>query len=351
MRIIYSILFVGIFPLLGMEKAPTTSKSRDTIAFLQHAEEPFRLKEGSTNFAREKIQEGNQILKKIAANPGAMQAECKKMQQSRQELDEASFLTQQKMMLDQIVAIAWAIYNKAVEKGEGFTGGTIVIIDPEYALFNFLFNYVCFVNPTIVSGKNPSLIISNNPFGYSRLSTHFVELQKLKNFEGHYGIDMRYDEGNLQPLLPGNKQHILFGKLSHLAIPLTFIKFETYGLKFEKKEMLKHVEKAVQKGKKDILKSHKKLFSRREDVPEEVKNRFRHLFKRLPKEEQIRVKAELSKQFKHIRSYYALAKKLAAQSQKYSQEAKQFVEYLERHYDHLDVRRGDEVILELKEFV
>lgn len=334
-------------PLSSMQQP---AKAQDAVTFLRQVQEPLRLPEDLINFAQEKIKEGNEILRRIAKNPTSVPLECKKYQQERKQKAEASFLVQQKIYLDQIIAIAWALFNKAIEKGQGFTGGTIVVIDPEFALYHFLFNYICFVNPNIRPGQNPSNIIADNIYGYSRRSTHFTELNDLKNFEGHYGIDIRYDGKDLQPLLPANKQHILFGKLSHIAIPTIFIKFETYGLVFERKEMIKHVEKAAQKGKKDILRSHIPLLSRREDMPSEVKKQFDHLLDQLPKAEQKIVNEAISKQFNHIRTYYAQAKRLATHDQKYSEEAREFIKYLDTHYDYVYLRRGNEVILDIKDF-
>lgn len=341
-------LCMWAMPLLGMQQP---AKVQKTVEFLQNVPEPFALPENVTNFAQKKIKEGNEILKKIARNPESIMLECKKNQQERKEKDVATFLAQQKAYLDQIIAVVWALFNKAVEKGQGFTGGTIVIIDPGFALYNFLFNYVCFVNPNIQPGKNPSNIIADNMYGYARRSTHFTELNDLSNFEGHYGIDIRYDEKDLQPLLPGNKQHILFGKLPHLAIPVIFIKFETYGLVLERKELIKHVEKAAQKGKKDILRSHTPSLSRREDMPLEVKKRFENLLNQLPKAEQKIVNKAISKQFNHIRTYYAQAKRLATHQEKYAPEAQKFVNYLDNHFDFVYLRRGNEVILDLRDFM
>lgn len=327
------------------------AKSQNTVDFLRNVPEPFTLPKDLINFAQEKIKEGNEILKKIARNPESIVPECKENQQKRKEIDEPAFLEQQKAYLDQIIAVVWALFNKAVEKGQGFTGGIIVIIDPEFALYHFLFNYVCFVNLNIHPGKNPSNIIADNRYGYSRRSTHFIELIDLSTFEGQYGIDIRYDGKDLQPLLPGNKQHILFGKLPHIAIPVIFIKFETYGLVFERKEMIKHVEKAAQKGKKDILKSHISSLSRREDMPLEVKKRFDHLVNQLPKPEQKIVSKAISKQFNHIRTYYAQAKRLATHKEQFGQEAQKFVNYLDNHFDYVYLRKGNEVVLDMRDFM
>jgi predicted DNA-binding protein len=340
---------VEVISLMGLEQ-PKKPKLSDAIVFLLKVGESFTLPETLIDFAQEKIKEGNSTLKKIEQNPKLIERACEKYQKIRKEMDEISFLTQQKIYLDEIIAVAWALFNRAVEKGQGFTGGTIVVIDPEFALFNFLFNYVCFVNPQINPEKNPANIISSNLFGYSRKSTHFTELKSLENFEGQYGIDIRYDGKNLEPLLPSNKAHILFAKLPYVDIPLTFIKFETYGLVFEGKDMIRHVGKAIIKGKKDILKTHIQLLSRREDIPEEVIKRFKNLVKQLPKKEKARVKEAIAKKFDHIRTYYIEAKRLSTHSEKYAENAQQFVKYLENHYDYLDLRRGDEVILDLRDF-
>jgi hypothetical protein len=107
-------------------------------------------------------------------------------------------------------------------------------------------DYVKFVNNQITGNPtDPANMISDNCFGYSRLSSHFTETQlghtnalKLAGggtYQGHYrhyGIDIRRSKngGALENELPtGNKTHILFGKIQ-TDPDMIFIKIETHGI-------------------------------------------------------------------------------------------------------------------------
>lgn len=90
-------------------------------------------------------------------------------------------------------AIVWYLYSKALQKNCTFEEGTFVIEDPNSTLFNFL---------------------KNTGYAYKRPSSHFQEYQ-----QDHYGVSL---EG-----LPGNKRHILFGKLDATHM---YLKPENYGL-------------------------------------------------------------------------------------------------------------------------
>lgn len=327
-----------------------------SIELLLQAEKSYRIDPSLIPFAQDKIKQGNALLHKIATNPAFTNVPCHYWHMQRKEYSADLFLKEQANYIQDIIAICWGLFNKAAEKDQFFTGGTIVVIDQSnhdysYGLFNFLFNYACFVNPNIKIGKNPSHIISNNPFAYSRLSTHFPEIHASKNFLGQYGIDIRFGKSGLAPLLPSNKQHILFGKLEYANLPLTFIKFETYGLGIEKKEMFKHVQKAFQKSSKDIRQTHSKASSRREDVPNDVKKKWHELLAMLPAQEKIIIKHHLKNNFKYIRTYYREAQRLMAQHQLYSSKAQELVTFLENHFDYLELRRGNEVIIDLRDFI
>lgn len=131
-------------------------------------------------------------------------------------------LDQRSLYLDEIIALMWYFYSLAVQKNHGFSDGVIVLYDTNQVFYNFLYNYVRDVNQKNLSKQ---VIISTNPYGYGRISTHFLRDQKIFM---QYGIDIRpIDHKKAQPFLPGNKSHILFGRLAN---GLTFIKLERYGL-------------------------------------------------------------------------------------------------------------------------
>ena len=319
--------------------------SFQAIDFLRRVPEEYRIDQANSAYFDNKITEGNEFLQRMEAQPALYRNECREMQKLRKSKSEEFFFSKQREYLQQIIEASWAIYNKAVEKKQGFKRGTIVLIDPRYAFFNFLFNYGCFVNPRMGTGSVPRLI-SENLYAYPRISTHFPE-QQLKN-QKQYGIDIRFNDGDAQPLLPARKTHFLFGKLVHAQMPLMFIKFEPFGLSYRKSEMVKHLGKAIEKTEKDITGKHIAHLSRREDVPKEVISRINALKSKLTKTE----KKLISKRpfINYISSWYQEAKRLSEQGQPYSLQAKRLVHFLEGKYDHLDIRRGNEVIIDLSVF-
>ena len=129
--------------------------------------------------------------------------------------------------LTAIIDLIWFFYSQALTKNQAFDEGTFIIQDTQHTFYNFLMNYVKMVNPSIKGTlEDPALKIStSNAQAYSRLSSHFKnEQEKFR----HYGIDMRFAILQLaQTLLPAQKTHILFGRIS---ADLMFIKLENVGI-------------------------------------------------------------------------------------------------------------------------
>jgi hypothetical protein len=145
--------------------------------------------------------------------------------------------------LNAIVDLIWYFYGQALTKGEAFQEGTFILADHDFAFYNFLMRYVKLVNHVVTDdpAQDHALMRSDNPYGYSRLSSHFVTTQRGHkdalqlggSYQGlyrHYGIDIRSEQGLDYAALPTNdKSHILFGKI-HERPDMMFIKIEKVGI-------------------------------------------------------------------------------------------------------------------------
>lgn len=134
----------------------------------------------------------------------------------------------QEEYLQSIISLIWYLYGEAINKKQGFTEGTFVIEDKNFKLYDFLIGYVKKVNPEITGTiTDPASASANNPFAYSRISSHYKAEQKLYR---QYGIDIRFDKkSEALPLLPSGKRHLVFGKIDEKR-NLIFIKPENYGI-------------------------------------------------------------------------------------------------------------------------
>ncbi len=298
----------------------------NTIAFLKNQSPVYALSTEGESSARERIKNGKMYLKSLAS--GTMNDIPVKFKNP--------FVEIQRSYLDAIIALCWALFDQAVREGHGFTGGTIVFEDKEYRIFNFLFDYATKANKDLASGERDPKYISQNCFAYERHSSHFPEMQ---NSYGQFGIDIRYGQGDLEKLLPANKSHILFGKILLKGKELSFIKMEVYGLCMRDASVVKHGLEFL-KGTKG-----KKGPSRREDLPKQVKTLLGKMLNAIPKKFKADITTEIGKP-EVIKNIYAVAKKLAMQKgTSGSKEAEDLVKYLDDNFDHLDIRRGNEVIL------
>lgn len=137
-------------------------------------------------------------------------------------------IKEQRDYLDAILSLIWFLYGNALLQEQGFSEGTFVLEDKEFIIYNFLMGYAKKMNSTIKDTlEDPALNYSNNPFAYSRASSHYQHLKKYRA----YGIEIRYGQnGWPMPFLPAaNKCHLLFGKIN-ADKNLIYIKPENDGL-------------------------------------------------------------------------------------------------------------------------
>ena len=135
---------------------------------------------------------------------------------------------QQDHYLQDIVDFIWFLYDRALAKGQVFEEGTFIIQDTQHFFYKFLMKYVKMVSPEIKDTlDDPARDVSPGLLAYSRQSSHFMlEQEKFR----HYGIDIQFeDDRQGKILLPAQKKHILFGRISD---DLIFIKPERAGLNF-----------------------------------------------------------------------------------------------------------------------
>jgi hypothetical protein len=139
------------------------------------------------------------------------------------------FSGSQQNYLSEILSVAWYLYSEAINKDQAFVDGSFIILDKDYKLYNFLMYYARKVNPALTgTTADPLAHSSNNPFAYSRASSHWTTTQ---NAWRPYGIDMRFaqDQASL-PILPAGKSHLLFAIVAAEPTPRLFIKFEDIGI-------------------------------------------------------------------------------------------------------------------------
>lgn len=133
---------------------------------------------------------------------------------------ENAYLLQQQEYLTNIIDIMWSLFSYAVEKGEGFKEGTILVKDPNNSLYNYLLGYVGKVNPLYILGT-AGITGSANPFAYERKTTHFDN-------RNAFGIDMRANAtASAQAILPGFMTHFFFMQLDNGYLAL---RMEEHGI-------------------------------------------------------------------------------------------------------------------------
>lgn len=276
-------------------------------------------------------------------------------------------ISDQTESLNQIIDVMWYLYSLAEAKGEGFTSGTFVIKDPDSYFYNFLMNYVKFVNKKIKGTKDDTAHhVSLDEYAYSRASSHFKLSQKEHR---QYGIDVRFSGKRPKPPIGGylpipKKTHILFGKIDKTRM---FIKMEEVGLKpgsvllhgilFVKvvlipklKDRLEPLLKHIPEEERDIIAHYlggkeKEEKHRREKIPQEF---FKNCLGILEKATNI----TQEKRKEHVYNFSTqgiqyLYKITTDRPEELSAQLKEFEQYLkelEKEYNHLDIRHGREVI-------
>ncbi len=161
------------------------------------------------------------------------------------QLDTAKLQKNLDLYVRSIAALIFYFFSKAVEKKQEFSSGSMVIKDPGFKIYNFLYTYVE-TKWKPQSMVREAFVDIAGAGAYPRKSTHFNSFyiytdKAQKGIFGinkkdpfiHYAIDM---PKNI--MLPAKRKHILFGKVE-LTPPLIFIKMEYHGL--GKKAVLQHV--------------------------------------------------------------------------------------------------------------
>jgi len=324
---------------------PSSPEKNKIIQFLSELPEGFRLPKNKIPGAEQSINNGKKYLEGLYGSEKDFQ-----VLQSRVKGFGKDFQTTQSLYINMIIDMYWALFATAVNKDQGFTGGTIVVKDKENKLFNFLLDYVKTVNAEVAQGTAKAQgPFTNNCFAYQRISSHFKELKGQPGFE-QYGIDMRYGSDlktyqGLMPLLPVNRQHLLFGQEGN---ELTFLKAETFGLCGS--DAVKHGINFIKPKPEDI--------PQREDVPKNVWGKWDEFIKKsefpikFGKDTGIRdlygfayaIKTQdaskVSGPIKSLLESIALHASPQAQAA-----AAEFVNYIEDRFDNPRIRRGNEVIL------
>lgn len=226
-------------------------------------------------------------------------------------------LRERKLYLSEIIACMWYLYGLAINKNQGFVDGVIVLDDANQLFYNFLYDYVKNVNS---KGLSKRAIITTNPYGYGRRSTHFPDDQRTFM---QYGIDIRLNK-IAQKILPGNKTHILFGRLAN---GLTFIKMEHYGL-YYKDGFIGHacgyLRLILGKFLAKFVAQKERFLHRKEYVPCWIKKGYKNVSKRKCRLTSIK---DIVENGFDDKVFINLIKKI------------------ENSYDHIPLRYGNEVIL------
>ncbi|MEJ5301211.1 MAG: hypothetical protein WHS38_09510 [Thermodesulforhabdaceae bacterium] len=242
---------------------------------------------------------------------------------------------------------------KAMEKGPGFSEGAFSIEDPEHKLKNFL---------------------TSCPEVYHRRSSHITEFQQASG-GGHFGIDL--------PLPYGNRT-LLFGEMTGLGLlrDRLFLKMETSGCRLfnfganrseapvrdrplrwrDAGQFLSHASGYL----KTFLRKRSRGFlfansseSRKERIPTEVSNSFKKLISQLRQDGKTELADTLERDnplssSRGIRTIvYNIGQALQDPLIDENTEnlLKKFIAHLEFRYDHLDVRIGQEIVLNRDEIV
>jgi len=281
--------------------------------------------------AIESVKKGDALLATLYKPKGYINPLAAQIDEAVNKRSSSDHLFQevQSLYLNSIVDIYWAIFAAALNKG--FTDGTIVIQDKEDRLFKFLHDeYAKMFNREINSGTaKPQSAVLNKGGCYAYMRTikkHFPELKDQKGYE-QYGLDIRFGSrdkaGDLRPLLPPHgKQHLMFGKVGP---ELLFLKTEPYGLCGT-----------------DAMRSE---VPGTEDVPKDVRDEWNKFSKQskisIGKDPVIKEIYEFIKKGGPNNFYHSIAEHIP-ETKKAGQD---LINYLEKHYDHLDMRRGGETIL------
>ncbi len=280
-----------------------------------------------------------------------------------------------------VMALVWYMVAQAIGKEEGFSVGTIIIDDPGFSVFNYLYAYVDRKYRGIMTKE---LHVDVRGIGaYPRASTHFNDYYrytgksdkkgvKLPEYT-HYGIDLKHS----QHRLPDGNKHILFGKVDEGRF---FIRLEPaglgltsmlrHGLELAKSRIRKTLPKRLQELDKklkvklpeqrtlrgwlnkvaSVVPSDDDEDTRRERVPLDLITRFGALILSPDINVVVKVRNEMAARVKALGIAEILRIlrgriKLPKTTDKWRADAQKFVDEIEHEYDYTDRRIGREVIL------
>lgn len=235
---------------------------------------------------------------------------------------------------DAMINLQWHLYAKTILQGEqAFTSGMITMNDaPHFTVFKFLDGYAEMISPTYKLHAGLSYHSVTTPIAYARKSSHWTG-QKSFN-DNNFGIDFFNRNRLPNPVLPGNKSHMLFGLRTN---GMVFIKWEEYGVTMNVKHSdysaLKHTVRYFEK--KDKQDSQ---LERRESIPAYVTAEFKRL---CPKALSRKTKADIKT--------YGISKMLEVLEMDAPEHVVTFETYLTKHLmlkkDSLYHRKGNEVVL------
>ena len=235
---------------------------------------------------------------------------------------------------DALIDLQWHFYGKTILQGEqAFTSGMVTMSDaPHFTVFKFLDGYAEMISPLYKSHAGLSYHAITTPIAYARKSSHWTN-QKAFN-DNNFGIDFFNRNRLPNPVLPGNKSHMLFGLRTN---GMVFIKWEEYGVTMNVKHSdysaLKHTVRYFEK--KDKQDSQ---LERRESIPAYVTAEFKRL---CPKALSRKTKADIKT--------YGISKMLEVLEMDAPEHVATFETYLTKHLmlkkDSLYHRKGNEVVL------
>ncbi len=234
-----------------------------------------------------------------------------------------------------IVDLQWGLFKEAMVKKEGFSSGSITILDPQHTMINALERYVQFVNPQFDAAGFSFASITNGQ-AYNRSGNASSHWKGQVDTNRIYGIDVKVD-GTYQQLLPHNKNHMQFAQLTGDRV---FINWENYGttLNLQDTSMINHGISYLSHhagAKKGPSRSETKIAP---EIQEEFTNRLKENNYTLTPAEQKEIAqqgiAGMRKMLKKIDNPQALSQFDAMLTRNYRYDAKT-----------LDARKGNEVIL------
>ena len=307
-----------------------------TLSFLNNKVSPkYRLKVEENVFAENNIRRGYQLLGQIWSGTYSRQ-------------DDGSSDGQD------VVAVMWALFNAAVEKGDGYEQGSFVVEDRNRHLFEFL---------------------SKNKECGARHSSHLHAASALTGAE-HYGIDIlgSYQSGaaswspysvtnpdySQQNILPARKGTILFIEMpgdSRIGLDTNqvFIKMEDHGLK----TWYGYGNHAYDFVSGTLLKlgASPSYLTRKERIDPEIVKAYKNVIAHFPSElktKNIHITVNKQAASMGVRVMFSEVNRLRLLDSK-NLEFKQsmylfFKAIARKNYDNINMRTGDEVIFAEKEW-